>query len=143
LTQVLETVREILGQISLVVTVLAGFTVLAGIPILVGTLLNGRDMRLRESVLLRTLGASAKQVRTILVVEFAALGVLAALTGLVLAVAANAGLAVKVFKASPLPDGWLLLAAFAVSSGVAVIGGLLLSRGVSRHPPLEILRSGA
>lgn len=143
LTQILETVREILSQISLVVTVLAGFTVLAGIPILVGTLLNGRDMRLRESVLLRTLGASARQVRTILVVEFTTLGILSALTGLVLAVGANAGLAVKVFKASPWPGGTLLMGAFVVASGVAIVGGLLLSRGVSRHPPLEILRGGA
>ena len=133
-------VRDILGKISLVVSVLAGFTVLAGLPILVGTLLNGRDVRLRESVLLRTLGASAKQVRTILVIEYAALGLLAALTGVLLSVGANAALAVYVFKASPVPDFGLLAAAFALVTGISVTGGLALSRGVSNHPPLEILR---
>ncbi|MEX1115314.1 MAG: FtsX-like permease family protein, partial [Akkermansiaceae bacterium] len=140
LTQILETVRDILGKISLVVSLLAGFTVLAGLPILIGTLLNGRDVRLRESVLLRTLGASAGQVRMILVIEYAALGFLAALTGVLLAVAANAALAVFVFKASPLPDVALLLVAFAAVTGISVIGGLALSRGVCNHPPLEILR---
>ena len=140
LTQILEMVRDILGKISLVVSVLAGFTVLAGLPILVGTLLNGRDVRLRESVLLRTLGASAKQVRTILVIEYAALGLLAALTGVLLSVGANAALAVYVFKASPVPDFGLLAAAFALVTGISVTGGLALSRGVSNHPPLEILR---
>jgi putative ABC transport system permease protein len=140
LTQILETVRDILGKISLVVSLLAGFTVLAGLPILIGTLLNGRDVRLRESVLLRTLGASAGQVRMILVIEYAALGFLAALTGVLLAVAANAALAVFVFKASPLPDVALLLVAFAAVTGISVIGGLVLSRGVCNHPPLEILR---
>jgi len=140
LTQILETVRDILGKISLVVSLLAGFTVLAGLPILIGTLLNGRDVRLRESVLLRTLGASAAQVRTILVIEYAALGVLSALTGVLLAVGANAGLAVFVFKASPLPDIGLLVGAFAAVTGISVIGGLALSRGVCDHPPLEILR---
>jgi len=142
LTLILETVRDILGKISTVVTVLAGFTVLAGLPILIGTLLNGRDVRLKESVLLRTLGASAKQVRVILVIEYAALGMLSALSGVLLAVAANAALATFVFKASPWPDPGLMLAAFGSVTLIAVLGGLALSRGVCSHPPLEILRGG-
>ncbi|MGD9418445.1 MAG: ABC transporter permease [Verrucomicrobiota bacterium JB025] len=142
LTQILESVRDILGKISAVVTVLAGFTVLAGLPILIGTLLNGRDVRLKEGVLLRTLGASAKQVRTILVIEYAALGMLSALTGVSLAVAANAALAKFVFKASPWPDPALLAAAFGSVTVIAVLGGLALSRGICHHPPLEILRGG-
>ena len=143
LTLILETVREILGKISTVITVLAGFTVLAGLPILIGTLLNGRDVRLKESVLLRTLGASAKQVRIILVIEYATLGILSALTGVLLAVAANVALATFVFKASPWPDPMLLLLAFGMVTGIAVLGGLALSRGVCHHPPLEILRGGS
>lgn len=142
LTLILETVRNILTKISTVISVLAGFTVLAGLPIVVGTLLNGRDVRLRESVLLRTLGASAKQVRAILVIEYSALGVLSAMTGVLLAVAGNAALATFLFKASPWPDPWLVAGAFAAATGVSVIGGLALSRGVCHHPPLEILRSG-
>lgn len=142
LTLILETVRDILGKISMVVTVLAGFTVLAGLPILIGTLLNGRDVRLKESVLLRTLGASARQVRIILLIEYAALGMLSALSGVLLAVAANAALATFVFKDSPLPDAILVATAIGLVTGIAVLGGLALSRGVSRHPPLEILRGG-
>jgi len=142
LTQILEAVREILGKISTVITILAGFTVLAGFPILIGTLLNGRDVRLKESVLLRTLGASAKQVRIILVIEYAALGMLSALTGVLLAVAANAALATFVLKASPWPDAPLLWSAFGTVTMIAVLGGLALSRGVCHHPPLEILRGG-
>lgn len=142
LTLILETVRDILGKISAVVTILAGFTVLAGLPILIGTLLNGRDVRLKESVLLRTLGASAKQVRIILVIEYASLGMLSALTGVLLAVAANAALATFVFKASPWPDAVLMVTAFGSVTTIAVLGGLGLSRGVCNHPPLEILRGG-
>lgn len=140
LTRILETVRDILARISTVITVLAGFTVLAGLPILIGTLLNGRDVRLKESVLLRTLGASAYQVRIILVIEYAALGMLSALTGVLLAAAATAALAIFVFKASPWPDPKLLLAALGAVMAVAVLGGLALGRGVSRNAPLEILR---
>jgi putative ABC transport system permease protein len=143
LTLILKTVREILEKISRVVSVLAGFTVLAGVPILIGTLLNGRDQRLRESILLRTLGASARQVRAILIIEYATLGALSALSGLILAVAANWALAVFVFKAPPWPEPLLLASALAAVTGIAVLGGLALSRGVCRHSPLEILRGAA
>jgi putative ABC transport system permease protein len=142
LTLILQTVRDIVGKISTVISLLGGFTVLAGLPILIGTLLNGRDLRQRESVLLRTLGASARQVRAILVIEYATLGLLSALTGVLLASGANALLAIYVFKAEPWPDASLLAIAFASATGISVIGGLLLSRGVCHSPPLEILRSG-
>ena len=143
LSLILEQVRDILSKISKVVTILAGFTLLAGLPIMIGTLLNGRDVRLKESVLLRTLGASAKQVRIVLTIEYAALGVLSALTGVLLAVAANAALAVFVFDASPWPDLGLLVTALLTVTTIAVVGGLALSRSVSSHPPLEILRGGS
>jgi putative ABC transport system permease protein len=132
-----------LDKISKVVSVLAGFTAAAGLPILIGTLLNGRDQRLRESVLLRTLGASARQVRVILMVEYATLGALSALAGVLLAAAANAALALFVFDGAPWPDPLLLVVAFAAATGLAVLGGLALSRGVCRYPPLEILRNTA
>jgi putative ABC transport system permease protein len=141
LTLILQTVRDILEKISGVISVLAGCTVLAGLPILIGTLLNGRDQRLRESILLRTIGASAKQVRTILIIEYATLGALSALAGLLLAIAANAALAVFVFKATPSLDWQLLGIMFATTTGLAVGGGLVLSRGVCEHPPLDVLRS--
>jgi putative ABC transport system permease protein len=140
LTPLLANVRSILEQVARVVTVLAGFTVLAALPILIGTLWNGRAQRLQESVLLRTLGASARQIRVILVVEYATLGVLSAATGLVLALAANTALAKWVFKGSPWPDPSLVLATFAAATVLALLAGLALSRGVSRHPPLAILR---
>ena len=143
LSLILEQVRDILSKISKVVTILAGFTLLAGLPIMIGTLLNGRDVRLKESVLLRTLGASAKQVRIVLTIEYAALGVLSALTGVLLAVAANAALAIFVFEASPWPDLGLLATALLTVTAIAVVGGLALSRSVSSHPPLEILRGGS
>jgi putative ABC transport system permease protein len=143
LTLLLETVRGIVLKISRVVSILAGFTVVAGLPILIGTLLNGRDQRLRESVLLRTLGASARQVRTILIIEYATLGALSALTGVILAVAANVALAHFVFDARPWPDLRLIALAFATTTSLAILGGLAVSRGVSRQPPLEILRQTA
>ncbi len=140
LTLVLETVRGILEKVERVLSVLAGFTVLAAIPILAGALLNGRDQRIVEGVLLRTLGASASQVRAILTIEYATLGALSATAGLLLAAAANYALAIFVFKVDPTLDARVLAGGFAITTGLAVAGGLFLSRGISSHPPLAILR---
>jgi putative ABC transport system permease protein len=140
LTLILDTVRGILEKIARVISILSGFSVLAGLPILAGTLLNGRDQRLRESVLLRTLGASARQVRAILIIEYVTLGALSAFAGLILAIAANWALALFVFNATAWPDPLLLCGAFTVTTTLALLSGLALSRGVCRHPPLEILR---
>jgi putative ABC transport system permease protein len=140
LAQILSTVGGILSKMSLVVTLFGGLTLIAALPIVTGTLLNGRDVRLRESVLLRTLGASAGQVRIILVIEFAALGFLAALTGTVLALVASSVLATHVFKTPFTPDAMVIVTTFLVTTGISILGGLALSRGVSNHPPLEILR---
>jgi putative ABC transport system permease protein len=140
LSLILDTVRNILEKAARIISILAGFTVLAGLPILAATLLNGRDQRVRESVLLRTLGASTRQVRVILLVEYATLGVLSALAGVVLSVVASWTLAKFVFKVESTPDAGLLAVAFGCAVALAVIGGLALSRGVTRHPPLAVLR---
>ncbi len=140
LTQILGTVRDILSKISLVVTLLGGLTLTAALPILVGTLLNGRDVRLRESVLLRTLGASASQVRTILAIEYATLGILSAATGTLLAVLASFVLALFVFKTPPQADLGTLAATFLAATAVSVAGGFAVSRGASSQPPLQVLR---
>lgn len=140
LTQLFERVRSIFTQISRVIALLGSLTLLAAIPIVIGTLLNGRDVRRRESVLLRTLGASSWQVRSILMIEFAALGILSALTGVLLAIGASAALAVFVFKTPAALDPGLVAIAFTTTTAIAILGGWLLSRGVTERSPLESLR---
>jgi putative ABC transport system permease protein len=140
LALILETVTGILAKGSFVVSFMAAFTVATGVIVLVGAVSTGRFQRLRETVLLRTLGATRRQLRQIQLVEYAVLGALAALTGGGLAVGANALLAVWVFKAplvlSPLTVGL----AVAASVLVTVIAGLATSRGLVNHPPLAVLR---
>jgi putative ABC transport system permease protein len=82
-------------------------------------------------------------VRLILIIEYATLGALSALAGVLLAVAANAALARFVFDGNPWPDPLLLVVAFAAVVVLTLLGGLALSRGVCRSCPLEILRSTA
>ena len=87
LALVLETFDDIFARVSLVVKFMAAFVVVTGVIVLVGAVLTAQFQRVRESVLLRTLGATRRQVRQILLVEYGVLGVLAAVTGSLLAVA--------------------------------------------------------
>jgi putative ABC transport system permease protein len=143
LTLVLETLDSILNKISFVVRFMAMFTVLTGGLVLVGALATGRFQRVQESILLRTLGASRSQVFRVLLAEYLALGILAALTGVLLASAAAWALAVFLFEAKFVPAPWALLTPLLLVPALTVVSGFLMSRGVLNHPPLAILRAEA
>lgn len=140
LALVLETFDDIFARVSLVVKFMAAFVVATGVIVLVGAVLTAQFQRVRESVLLRTLGATRRQVRQILLVEYGVLGVLAAVTGSLLAVAASWLLMRLVFATSFAAPPLLLLATVAAVAAVTLATGLLSSRGVCDHPPLEVLR---
>jgi putative ABC transport system permease protein len=140
LSLILQTLDSIITKISFVVRFMAMFTVLTGLLVLVGALITGRFQRIQESILLRTLGASRGQVFRVLLVEYLVLGLLAALTGVLLATVAAWALSVFVFKASFVPPLVPQLVALVAVPALTVATGLLMSRGVLNHPPLAILR---
>ncbi|MDQ6861577.1 MAG: FtsX-like permease family protein, partial [Verrucomicrobiota bacterium] len=143
LTSVIQTVDSILTKVALVIRVMSLFTAGAGIIVLASTVWSGRYQRLKESVLLRTLGASRAQIWKILCAEYLMLGLLASCTGILLALASSWGLARFVFKLDYAPSIWPLLITVAAVSGLTVAIGLLTSRGIGSTPPLEILRAEA
>ena len=140
LALILQALDGIFSKVAFVIQFMALFTVLTGVIVLVGAVLNGRYQRVRETVLLRTLGATRRQLVQIQLVEYAILGVLAAVVGGVLSIGGNALVAHFVFKMTPATPPLLILGAVATAAAVTVVTGLLTSRGVTDHPPLEILR---
>jgi len=138
---VLQTLDSILGKISFVIRFMAMFTVLTGLLVLVGSLVTSRYQRVQESTLLRTLGASRGQILKILAVEYLSLGLLAAFTGILLAMMATWGLTKFVFHVRFALEGSPLLVALLVVPSLTVLTSLLTSRGILNHPPLAILRA--
>jgi putative ABC transport system permease protein len=140
LTAIQAALDDVLGRVAAVIRFLAAFSVATGFIVLLGAVLAGRLQRIRESVLLRTLGATRRQIARVLLAEYLSLGLLASLAGILLAVAAGWALAKWLFEvdyAVPvLPLLWLALGVTALSAAV----GLLASREVFRHTPLEALR---
>ena len=77
--QAMETLRGVLLQVSLVVQFLAGFSIFAGLVILASAIAGTRYRRVREVVVLKTLGATRARIATVFSIEFAVLGLVAAL----------------------------------------------------------------
>lgn len=140
LSLVVQTVQTIVDKAAVAVRFLNGFTVGTGILVLMAAVWTGRYERVRESVLLRTLGASRRQVFAILLIEYLFLGALAALTGIGLAAAGSWALATWVFQVAWVPSPLAVLTALGAVTALTVTVGLLASRGVANEPPLAILR---
>ena len=119
---------------------MALFTVFTGAIILISTILSGKRERVAESVLLRTIGASRGQILKIILTEYFFLGSLAAFTGGILAFAAAWALAKFAFKIEFLAHLSPLVVAVCLVMLMTIAMGMLLSRGVTTHPPLAILR---
>lgn len=140
LRQVLTVIDNLLGKITWIINFMAFFSILTGIIVLLGAVRTSKYQRIRESVLLRTLGARSEQILKILALEYIYLGVLGALSGILLSLISSQLLAIWVFNAPFVPS---LVPFLILFPGIAllVLGiGLGNSIGVIKHPPLEVLR---
>ncbi len=140
LTLILQTVNAVIDKAGLVFRLMAWFVVGTGVVVLFGVMASGRLQRLRESVLLRTLGASRRQITWIQVTEYWLLGTIAALTGSVLAWFAAWALGRWVFETRTLPDVAPLVALWLGVSLLTVLVGAISGRRLLNQPPLELLR---
>ncbi|MBN8247745.1 MAG: FtsX-like permease family protein, partial [Verrucomicrobia bacterium] len=140
LTLILQTLDRVLTQVGLVVRFMALFTVATGLIVLAGAVLAGRWQRVQESILLRTLGASRGQIRSILMAEYIALGTLAGLLAGILAVASSWSLARFAFQSDYVLSWTPLLLTLVAVPVLTLLVGLATSRGIADQPPLEILR---
>jgi putative ABC transport system permease protein len=85
LADVLERIESVVDQITFVVRFLAGFSIIAGLMILASSIASTRFRRMREAVVLKTLGATRMRVVRTFSVEFSVLGLLAGSVGVVFA----------------------------------------------------------
>jgi len=141
--QVLETVRGFIDKITFVIQFIGLFSIITGLIVLAGSAATSRFQRIREAVLLRTLGAKKKQVIKIQVIEYVFLGIMAALTGLTLSVGASALLGYFYFEINFIPNFKILAIEVIILVALVLTIGLLNARGIHNRPPLEILRDEA
>ena len=137
---VLHVLDELMSKISFVIRFMAGFSIITGIVVLIASVLISKYQRMQESVLLRTLGASRKQIFAITALEYFFLGALAAFTGILLALAASWALAHYTFDTPFHPELLPVVILFLLVCLLTVFTGLANSRGLLNRSPLEVLR---
>ncbi|MCX8491793.1 MAG: FtsX-like permease family protein [Cyclobacteriaceae bacterium] len=137
---ILSTVDELFKKIGLVVRFLVLFSIVTGLVVLAGAVMNSKFVRMKENVLLRTIGARTSQLTKITLIEYGYLGIFSTFTGMLLS----------------LGGGWLLTKFFfdvqfsfdpyelsAIGVGViflTIFIGWFNSREVISTPPLQVLR---
>ncbi len=141
ITQILQTVDTVLGKVSFVIRFMALFSILTGLIVLISSVALSKYQRLQESVLLRTLGASRRQILSINAIEYLMLGTMATATGIILSSGAAFLLAKFLFKVPFSPDWSPTIIVFVVIVLLTLIIGLFNTRAVVNHPPLEVLRN--
>ncbi|MDF2186791.1 FtsX-like permease family protein [Paraflavitalea sp. CAU 1676] len=137
---ILKVLDDVLSQIGFVIRFMAGFSIVTGLIVLIASVLISKYQRMQESVLLRTLGASRRQILAITALEYFFLGALAAATGILLSLAGSWALAKYSFKTPFSPDWWPIGVLFVAISGLTILIGIFNSRSVVNRPPLEVLR---
>ncbi|WP_373517547.1 ABC transporter permease [Pricia sp.] len=140
LRQLLTIVDGILGKISWVINFMAFFSILTGIIVLIGSVRTSKYQRIRESVLLRTLGAKSGQILKITALEYGYLGILGSTIGILLSLISSQLLAFFVFETAFIPSWVPFLIVLPGITALVLAIGLLNSRSVLKSPPLEVLR---
>lgn len=143
LTVIRETIATIVSRVSMAIRFLGLFSLGMGIPVLFSAVSATRGARLRECVLLRTLGASRVQILQVLTSEYAVLGGLGALTGMCLSFGGAWALTHFVFRTSFNPALQPLFTIAVVMLALTVIIGLVTSRDVYQETPMSAIRDTA
>lgn len=140
IADVLQIVQGVVDQISLVIRFISAFAILAGAIILASSVAGTRFRRIREVVILKTLGATRNRVAEIFSIEFLILGTVAGLMGALLATGFSNVLLHRLLDAPLRFDPWPNLFCVLLTAFVANVAGWLASFRILGQKPLEVLR---
>jgi putative ABC transport system permease protein len=141
LTAIMGQVKRISDQVSRAVELVFLFAIAAGLVVLFAAITSTQDERVFEGAVMRTLGASRRQMVLTQLSEFLAIGLLAG----AVAAAGAVGLAIVLSErvlGVPYDVDWVVPVVGLVAGGVGVaIAGLLGTRRAVDSPPLAAIRA--
>ena len=136
-------IKALMDRASLAVEYVFMFTLLAGVCVLLAAVQSSQSERIRESALLRALGASHSQVRQSIVAEFAILGAIAGFLAALFATVIAWALSRFVFELPFQVNGVLWLVGLVGGALGISLAGYLATRRVLHTPPIVALRHTA
>ena len=138
---ILDQLTTLIDRLSVAIELVFGFTLAAGLVVLLAAMQASRAERLREAALLRALGARSRWLRQATIAECLLIGLCASLMAAVIAQTTSVVLAVWVFDLDYAWRPHLWLIAIGVATAVIAVSGLLSLRDVLRQPAWTSLRA--
>lgn len=143
LRQVITSVEKLLDKIAWLINFMAFFSIFTGIIVLLGAVKTSKFQRIKESILLRTIGARGSQILKITALEYLYLGVLGSLAGILLSLISSQLLAWIVFDTPFVPSAVPFIILLPGITLLVLLIGLGNSVDVIKSPPLQVLRKEA
>lgn len=135
----IDQVRAMMERIASTVEFVFLFTLAAGVMALYAAIAATREERMVEAAVMRTLGASGRQLLVSQLAEFVLIGFLAGTVSALAATGLGYVLATRVFHLPYQLNPWLWLIALAAGVLGVALAGWVGIRGVLRQPPLQTL----
>lgn len=139
--EVLEGVAALLGRIGTALTAVGGVTLLAGALVLAGAVAAGQRRRIRDAVVLKTLGATAAQIRAAWLVEYGLIGLVAGGLAALAGTAASWAVVTYVMRAAWVPLPGTLAATVLGCAALTLLAGQVGTVLALRAKPGPLLRN--
>jgi putative ABC transport system permease protein len=137
---ILATVDSVLQRVAFAVRMISLFIIFTAVVVLSSAVVSTHAERVKESLLLRTLGASRPQVLNIIITEHLCLGLCGGVSGIALGLLASWGLSYYFFATLAMPPLLWLLLILLVLASVTLLAGMWGSFRIFNRSPLEALR---
>jgi putative ABC transport system permease protein len=141
-------VGEVVGQISTLLTQMAqaiaaaaSIAILAGIAVLVGAIAAARQSRIYDSVIMKLLGSTRRQILGAQAMEYGILAIVLGLLSLALGLGAAWYVVVQIFDFTFAPDPWAVALTLIGGAGITFLLGIAGSLPILAARPAEALRS--
>lgn len=141
-TAIIRQMHTVMDSVATAVEFVFLFTLLAGLTVLYAGIAATHDQRVYEMTILRTLGATRRQLLLSVTAEFVSLGVMAGLIAALSAAALSWVLSVRVFHIAYAFNPVLLLAGIVLGGCGITLAGLTAVGRIIRTPPMKTLRGG-
>ncbi len=137
---ILSQVKGIITQAMLAIEAILLFVLAAGLSITLATIKASMDHRLRESALMRTLGADRSLIMRSNWSEFAGMGLIAGVLAVSGAELINLMMYQRIFQLSFEPTWWAWLLVPLLSAALIGSAGVFSSRKTVTNSPMSVLR---
>jgi len=138
---ILAQVQRMMDQVVRAIEFVFLFSIAAGLLVLFAALGSTHDEREFDAAVMRTLGASSRQLRSVQAAEFALIGALAGLLAAVGATVIGYVLADSVLNLPYAINPWVWLAGLLIGAAGVTVAGLLGTAKVLRTPPMQVFRA--